>query len=511
MYRLSLRSLAPAAAPARRAFSTCPARLNKGPRMTQGHATDKGHSLGHKDGDVQSASVRAGQNAKDKAQSESTETDPQAQPFDAARQGHPGGSAKSSDAEKQAKQEVPGQSGAFNDQIGGQDDAKKGVEFGKTEEATDQSLFGAAKQKVASGFDGLKKMRSGKNFHTSARAYYPGKATSPSADTPGARQPGESTPGDQNDHLKHKDASEQDSGKGNAADTPHLPSQSKAGSSSGSSARGLHTSARRSADHQNEHLKHEDVSKTQKDAAKGEKAAGNPNLPNQMGKSDIQTGGSGSPVAPQTQDQKPTSTGTTGSAGGQRRGLHTTARRLADHQNEHLKHEDVSKTQKDAAKGEKAAGNPNLPNQMGKSDIQTGGSGSPVAPQTQDQKPTSTGTTGSAGGQRRGLHTSAHASAAQPPKGYAKAHTGEPHEAGYAAPPEALPPNLESPYGSDATPSLEPGLTPSNKMEHSSTAVDPPNRALKQAALDGTLGERNQQPDGEVGKLGNKEAWKHRK
>lgn len=53
-----------------------------------------------------------------------------------------------------------------------------------------------------------------KAFHTSARSL-----SSP-------RKPVESDlQGEQNEHLKHKDASDKDSGKGNAAPEPHLPSQ----------------------------------------------------------------------------------------------------------------------------------------------------------------------------------------------------------------------------------------------------------------------------------------------
>ncbi|WWC91496.1 uncharacterized protein L201_006442 [Kwoniella dendrophila CBS 6074] len=336
MYRLTVsRSLrAPISA---RSFSVTAGRFNKGPPTTQGHSTDKAHQAGHTDGDVQSASVRAGQNAK--SNSESPSSQGQAQPFDAARQGSTGGTAKPSEAKAEVKDE--GQAGAFKDQVGGQDESAPGVEFGKKENAAGGSYTDGIKETVLGGFDNLKKLRSeGKNFHTSARQFYPGKGTSPSADVDGSREPKEpNLEGEQNQHLKHQAPGTADQGKGNAAETPHLPSR------------------------------------------KSKKA------------------------------------------------FSTYSRR-----------------------------------QM----------------------------------------------AAQPPKGYAKALPSEGNQAGYNAPPEALPPTLDSPYGKDAVQDPEPGQTPSHE-NYSSTAVDPPNEALRQAAKDGNLADRNGPPTTEMGEMGNKEAWKHRK
>ncbi|WVR00384.1 hypothetical protein IAU59_007527 [Kwoniella sp. CBS 9459] len=290
MYRLTLhRSVrsafaSPAAAPVTRSFSIASSRLQKGPDLSQGHSTDKAHQTGHTDGDVQSASVRAGQNAKDNAEPSSSG---EAQPFDAAKQGSAGGTAKPNKAEGDAKD--AGQAGAFKDQVGGQDEAAPGVEFGKKEEAAGGTftIGDSVKKTVQGGFDGLKKLRSeGKNFHTSARQMNAGK-TSPSADVEGSRTPKEGAlQGDQNQHLKHKDATEPDAGKGNAAEDPSLPSKNQSQSSGKAAGEGKSTVT---------------------------------DIP-----SDIQTGGAGSPTAPQGSHQKPTSTA--GTTGGQRRGVHMSAR-----------------------------------------------------------------------------------------------------------------------------------------------------------------------------------------
>nr|XP_019044375.1 hypothetical protein I302_07659 [Kwoniella bestiolae CBS 10118]OCF23305.1 hypothetical protein I302_07659 [Kwoniella bestiolae CBS 10118] len=343
MYRLTLARFirAPISTPIR-SFSVTSQSLNKGPPTTQGHSTNKAHQTGHSDGDVQSASVRAGQNAKSNASSPSAQGE--AQPFDAARQGSSGGTAKPSEAKAEVKDE--GQAGSFKDQVGGQDEAAPGVEFGKTETAPGGSYTDSVKETLNKGFDNLKKLRSeGKNFHTSSRQSYPGKGTSPSADTEGSRQPKEpNLEGEQNQHLKHQAPGTADQGKGNAAETPHLPSR----------------------------------------------------------KGDITTGGSGAPTAPQSG----------------KKAFSTYARREM---------------------------------------------------------------------------------AAQPPKGYAKAVTSEGEQAGYNAPSEGFPRKLDETYTAAATPSPEPGQTPSSKAEYSSTAVDTPNEALRAAAKQGTLGERNEQPHAEFG------------
>jgi hypothetical protein len=72
-------------------------------------------------------------------------------------------------------------------------------------------------------------------------------------------------------------------------------------------------------------------------------------------------------------------------------------------------------------------------------------------------------------------------------------------------PSEALPLNLESNYNrAETAPPAPPNMTPSSEAEYSSTAVDPPNQALKHAVKQGgQAGEldlsRNAQPSGEVG------------
>ncbi|WWC71809.1 uncharacterized protein I206_105768 [Kwoniella pini CBS 10737] len=353
MYRLTPYTRALKAPISARSFSVSAFNLNKGPPTSQGHSTDKSHQTGHSDGDVQSASVRAGQNAKSNASPSSKGED---QPFDAARQGSTGGTSKPSKA--QSEESDKGESGAFADQIGGQDENSPGVEFGEKENAAGGSYTDGIKEGIQGGFDKLKKLRSeGKNFHTSARQFYPGKGTSPSADVEGSRQPKEQKlEGDQNQHLKHSAPGTADSGKGNAAETPHLPSR----------------------------------------------------------KGDITTGGSGSPTAPQSG----------------KKAFSTYSRNMM---------------------------------------------------------------------------------AAQPPKGYAKALPSEGNQAGYNAPSEALPSTLDSPYSSEAVQEPEAGQKPSSKVEYSSTAVDPPNEALRTAAKEGTLADRNGHPTAEMGELGNKEAWKHRK
>ena len=120
------------------------------PPNTQGHATDKAHQTGHKDADVQSASVRAGQDAKAKSTSRSDSGKDADEPFDAARQGGEGGQAKGDD----------GATGSMRDQIGGQDEPHKGpgVELGEKEEASGGGIREKVKEAVG-GFNGLKEMR----------------------------------------------------------------------------------------------------------------------------------------------------------------------------------------------------------------------------------------------------------------------------------------------------------------------------------------------------------------
>jgi hypothetical protein len=70
------------------------------------------------------------------------------------------------------------------------------------------------------------------------------------------------------------------------------------------------------------------------------------------------------------------------------------------------------------------------------------------------------------------------------------------------APPTALPSGLKSAYQErdpKAVQGAESNLTPSSKAPYSSTAVDPPNEALRKAVLEGTMPEKNPQPQSKYG------------
>lgn len=101
------------------------------------------------------------------------------------------------------------------------DAVKKNLGF-KTTAGEDKQNRGGGKGVTGTGtfaFDHGKR-----TFHTSA-FFMADPATRGQAPT-GSRQPQDSTYGDQNAHLKHKsDPSKADSGKGNAAEEPSLPSQ----------------------------------------------------------------------------------------------------------------------------------------------------------------------------------------------------------------------------------------------------------------------------------------------
>ena len=75
--------------------------------------------------------------------------------------------------------------------------------------------------------DGENELISQKSFHTSARTN-----VEPASDAgPKSRKPKNKveSEGDQSGHLKHKSPEKPDSGKGNAAPEPHLPSKTAAG------------------------------------------------------------------------------------------------------------------------------------------------------------------------------------------------------------------------------------------------------------------------------------------
>ncbi|GFZ48516.1 hypothetical protein JCM24511_06264 [Saitozyma sp. JCM 24511] len=215
MYRLTLRSVPRSSIVTRSTPRTAPAVFarNKSAHSTntsQGHAVNKSSSTLHKDKDVQSAAARAAKHERTQAESGS-----QAAGFDAARQGGQTGEAKGG-AEG---------TGALKDQVGGQPGGTPGKKEGK-QDAPSAGGTMASQLKNALGMDDRKPGARG--YHTSTRFLAP---KSP-------REPKEtSLPSEQNPHLKHKepgdkDSSERDATKarGNAADTPHLPSKSAASS-----------------------------------------------------------------------------------------------------------------------------------------------------------------------------------------------------------------------------------------------------------------------------------------
>ncbi|TYJ51220.1 hypothetical protein B9479_008223, partial [Cryptococcus floricola] len=168
-----------------RLLTTTPARPNKGPPTTQGHTSTK-----DKD-DPQASSAHAAHAEKHHSSSSADANgNGEGEPFDAARQGGTGGEAKSS--KTQATSGVDkGQSGAFKDQVGGQEGggSDKGVEFGGQEPAAENTATQGLKNTnpgQGQGFEGLRKLREeGKNFHTSARAHRPATAAEPTPGAPG--------------------------------------------------------------------------------------------------------------------------------------------------------------------------------------------------------------------------------------------------------------------------------------------------------------------------------------
>jgi hypothetical protein len=108
------------------------------PISTQGHTTDKSQQPLHRDSDVQSAAVRAADDARADAAGKSSGDN---EPFDAARQGNADGNAKG-----------VGAKGAFKDQIGGQDEPQKGpgVTKGKSRPAAGYNIRETLKNTVES-------------------------------------------------------------------------------------------------------------------------------------------------------------------------------------------------------------------------------------------------------------------------------------------------------------------------------------------------------------------------
>jgi len=136
----------------------------------------------------------------------------------------------------------------MREQVGGanasaQDDARTAGEKGGQEEASAPGYVGKLKQALGMSGSSDIKRDDRRALHTSAVA----RATSGvRADPAAARAPKESgLRGEQNEHLKHKKDGQPDSGKGNAAAEPTLPSQKmpQTRANAPSSKRSLHTSA----------------------------------------------------------------------------------------------------------------------------------------------------------------------------------------------------------------------------------------------------------------------------
>jgi len=194
---------------------------------TQGHVTQKSKDPVHKDKDIQSSAARGGEQNKQEARSNPSK-DGEDQPFDAARQGNKGGEMKINSAAG---------TGAFMDQVGGQ--GAGGAKKGEKVDAAGESYTDMAKNVVTGNIGKGAKVsfnykqsvvqqssaENQKHFHTSARSNM-----EPSSDAgPKSREPKHEKDiepeSDQSPHLKHKSASKPDSGKGNAAPEPHLPSK----------------------------------------------------------------------------------------------------------------------------------------------------------------------------------------------------------------------------------------------------------------------------------------------
>ncbi|WVN90673.1 uncharacterized protein L203_105915 [Cryptococcus depauperatus CBS 7841] len=196
-----------------RFITTYPTRFNRGPSTTQGHTLDKLND------DPQASAATSGI-----AEKSSSSGSGESQPFDAARQGGEAGERKTSTSKGQTDVDK-GQAGAFQDQVGGQPSSSQGVEYGGKEEASESKSPEGDALKRFSGFNSLKKLcNENKNFHTSARTLQP--SSIPKAHPSGSSEPVDTQlAGDQNQHLKHSSPTSEDSGKGNAASTPHLPSR----------------------------------------------------------------------------------------------------------------------------------------------------------------------------------------------------------------------------------------------------------------------------------------------
>ncbi|GHJ84906.1 hypothetical protein NliqN6_1308 [Naganishia liquefaciens] len=230
----SARLPAPAAAAATRTLrTTALARTERDPAKpnSQGHAVRKSGQTLEGGMDVQSAGVKAGF-----AQSREGKSS-QAEPYDTAAEDGAGQAAPSrqkADALRDASSasQAAHSAGAFKDHRGGaQSSGEVAGNVGNKQEAAAPSVTSTVKQALGLGTSKKEHQESktgpgvSRQMHTSARRAgeaYEG-STGDGAHKTG--KPEERLTGEQNEHLKHKQAGQADNGKGNAADTPHLPSK----------------------------------------------------------------------------------------------------------------------------------------------------------------------------------------------------------------------------------------------------------------------------------------------
>jgi hypothetical protein len=181
--------------------------------------------------DVQSAGVKAGfQQARDGKNS-------QAEPYDTAAEDAGGQAAPSKQKEDALKDastasQAAGSAGSFKDhRAGAQSTGEYAGKVGGKEEAAAPSVTSTVKQALGFGVSKQEHQESktgpgvSRQMHTSARAMSggeDGQAYSGSKSTGEHKtgRPQERLTGDQNEHLKHKDAKEADSGKGNVSCLP---------------------------------------------------------------------------------------------------------------------------------------------------------------------------------------------------------------------------------------------------------------------------------------------------
>ncbi|KAI5454446.1 hypothetical protein NCC49_004498 [Naganishia albida] len=232
-----------------------------------GHAVKKSHETLEGGMDVQSAGVQAGM--KEKRDGKQT----QAEPYDTAAESAGGQEAPSRQKEDALQDastasQAAHSAGAFKDhRAGAQSSGEYAGQVGGKEEAAAPKVMAGVKQVLGLGTNKQEHQESktgpgvSRQMHTSARWMAGGEegkafSGSKSEGSHKSATPDQRLEGDQNEHLKHKSAGAPDSGKGNAADTPHLPSKSGAraqsdlrtDSESQRNARRFSTSARQAKD-----------------------------------------------------------------------------------------------------------------------------------------------------------------------------------------------------------------------------------------------------------------------